>query len=388
MQRFAFIFVLLMLLPDIYIYFAHIQRLNQNLAVKLCWFLPTLILMVVYFIVTALDHNALSTHQALLANLSTWMIALGLSKLLFIPFSLLGWLISWISKGHIPSGPFLWAAALMSALTLLVIVIGRFWGIRYYQVKQVTVQSARVPKGFDQYRIVQISDMHTGSFEGRHEDVKKLVEKINSLEADLVVFTGDLVNARAQEAEAVSDLLRGIHARDGVYSILGNHDYGTYFNWESPREQVTNLQRLKDVEASMGWRMLNNDNVILRHGSDSIALIGVENAGKAPFPDFSDLGRAVRGTEGMYRILLSHDPTHWEREVLPQTDIDLTLSGHTHATQLRIGGFSPSRWVYKQWAGLYEKAGRMLYVNSGIGYVGIPFRFGAWPEITLLTLSE
>lgn len=184
------------------------------------------------------------------------------------------------------------------------------------------------------------------------------------------------------------EILSSLQAKDGIYSILGNHDYGPYFRWNSPQEQAANLKELMRIQTSMGWQLLNNQHVFLKHNADSIALVGVENDGEPPFSQYADLPKATEGTQGCFRILLSHNPTHWRREVLPTTDIDLMLSGHTHAMQLQVGRLSPSSLIYPEWGGMYYEGTRGLYVNVGIGYVGLPFRFGAWPEITLLTLRR
>ena len=179
-----------------------------------------------------------------------------------------------------------------------------------------------------------------------------------------------------------------LKAKQGVYSVLGNHDYSTYIQWEHPSQQEEQLESLKQKQAQMGWTLLNNQHIKLYQGKDSIALIGVENSGRAPFPDHARLSEAMQGTEGMFQILLSHDPSHWRREVLPETDIQLTLSGHTHAMQTKFFGFSPARWVYPENEGLYQEGEQMLYVNIGLGHLLYPMRLGAWPEITLITLKS
>ena len=211
---------------------------------------------------------------------------------------------------------------------------------------------------------------------------------INDLKPDLIVFTGDLVNNLATELDEFIPVLSQLKAKHGVYSVLGNHDYSTYIRWNTLEEQAKNFDSLKDKQVQMGWKMLNNSHVKLYQGTDSIALIGVENSGRPPFPDYARLTEAMTGTEGMFQILLSHDPSHWQREVLPSTDIQLTLSGHTHDMQTRIFGFSPSALVYPEHSGLYQEGNQMLYVNTGLGHLMYPMRLGAWPEITLLTLKN
>ena len=169
---------------------------------------------------------------------------------------------------------------------------------------------------------------------------------------------------------------------------MGNHDYGSYYRWKDLKEQVNNIDNLVRMEKAMGWELLNNEHTTLYHQGDSIALIGVENDGEPPFSQFADLKKASEGTDGMFRVLLSHNPTHWRREVLPDTDIELMLAGHTHAMQAIMFGHSLASLIYPEWRGMYTEGDRGLYVNIGIGYVGLPFRFGAWPEITVLTLRN
>ena len=281
-----------------------------------------------------------------------------------------------------------WLAGGIALYTFGYLLFGGIYGKEHFQVKEVSIQSADVPQGFDGYRIVQLSDIHAGSWTGNPEGLQKAVDKINALHPDLIVFTGDLVNNLATELDEFIPVLSQLKAKDGVYSVLGNHDYSLYIHWEDKNDQQANLDSLKSKEAAMGWTLLNNSHVKLYHNNDSIALIGVENSGNPPFPNYGDLKGAMQGTDGMFKILLSHDPTHWRREVLPQTDIQLMLAGHTHAMQTKLFGFSPSRFVYPEHDGLYKENGQMLYVNIGLGYLMFPMRLGAWPEITLLTLEK
>ena len=266
------------------------------------------------------------------------------------------------------------------------ILYGAIAGITRFEVKNVEYRSANIPKGFDGYRVLQLSDIHIGSWLGNPEAIRRLVTLVNEQQADLIVFTGDLVNQQSHELDDFKETLSQLHAPDGVYSILGNHDYGTYYRWHNRKEEAANLEYLIGQQKDMGWKMLNNEHCILYHKGDSIALIGVENDGEPPFSQFADLPKAMQGTEGMFRILLSHNPTHWRREVLPDSDIELTLSGHTHAMQMEIFGHSLSSLIYPEWSGMYYEGKRALYVNVGIGYVGLPFRFGAWPEVTVIKL--
>ena len=308
-----------------------------------------------------------------------------LPKLTFMLCSVIGLPFNYLL--HWPKTPFVYAGLVLAVINAGVILYGSLIGKTQFEVKEVAYYSSKLPPAFKGYRIVQLSDIHIGSWEGNARALQRMVDLVNAQHPDLIVFTGDLVNNQAKELDGFQQILSGLHAKDGVYSVLGNHDYGPYYKWESQRAQVENLADLKKREAEMGWKLLNNEHVILHQGNDSIALIGVENEGEPPFSQHGDLTKAMQGTEGMFQLLLSHNPTHWRREVLPQSPIDLMLAGHTHAMQMALGHHSPSSFVYPEWSGMYSEEGRNLYVNVGLGFVGLPFRFGAWPEITVITLN-
>ncbi|MDE6394870.1 MAG: metallophosphoesterase, partial [Duncaniella sp.] len=249
-----------------------------------------------------------------------------------------------------------------------------------------------VPDGFDGYRIVQISDLHTGTYGSDTTFVAALVDRINTLSPDLVVFTGDIVNSRSYEITPHIATLSRLRARDGVYSILGNHDYGDYATWSSQADKDESIRYLKRSQADMGWHMLNNESVILRQGTDSLALIGVENIGDAPFPIYGSLAKAYPSlNDSVFKILLTHNPAHWTDSISGHNiNVPLTLSGHTHAMQIEVAGHSPAVYRYKTWGGLYADSDstHLLYVNIGAGTVGFPARIGAEPEITVLTLRK
>lgn len=253
-------------------------------------------------------------------------------------------------------------------------------------VKRVEYTSSRLPKEFEGFRIVQLSDLHLGSFALQPGIVRRLVERVNALQPQLILFTGDIVNRRSSELEPFTTILSQLRATHGVYAVMGNHDYGTYYRWPSPDAERENLLQLKRMISNMGWHLLHNEHRFIHCGTDSIALLGVENEGEPPFPQYGDLPHALKGAGEGFKLLMSHNPIHWRREVLPQSDVDLTLSGHTHAMQCVIGGRSLSELKYPEWHGFYYEGSRALYVNIGIGYVGFPFRFNALPEITHFTL--
>ena len=268
------------------------------------------------------------------------------------------------------------------------------FGNKYqYQVKKVPLAYSNLPEAFKGLKIVHISDIHSGSLMDK-KAVLKGVEKILQEKPDLILFTGDLVNNTANEMEGYMDVFSKLNAPLGVYSTLGNHDYGDYVEWGTTEEKNANLERLKQVHAEMGWRLLMNEHIVLERGEDKIALLGIENwSAKARFPKYGNMEKAHAGTDAYaFKILLSHDPSHWDAEVRTKySDIDLMLSGHTHGMQfgVELPGFkwSPVQYVYEQWAGLYEKEAQKLYVNRGYGFIGYPGRVGILPEITVLELS-
>lgn len=276
----------------------------------------------------------------------------------------------------------------VGAVGLAITLYGFTLGYRQLVVKDFDYVSARLPQAFDGYRVVQFSDLHLGTFNGDTTVVRSIVDRINALDADLVVFTGDLVNTTGMELAPYTRLLGQIRARDGVMAVMGNHDYSHYYRWTTAADSLQDVKRFKEGVKSMSWRLLLNENEVVRRGADSIAVLGVENDGRPPFPALGDLDKAQEGLDDpCFRLLLSHDPSHWLRRVVPETRIDLTLSGHTHGMQFQIGSFSPAAWFYPQWGGAYRQDdGRTLYVSLGVGEALLPFRFGAWPEINQIVL--
>ncbi len=278
-------------------------------------------------------------------------------------------------------------ALLLPAAWELLMAYGFFFGWRHLIVRRATCTSPLLPKAFDGYKVLQLSDIHIGTYLRNRKFIDKLVRMVNEQHANLIVFTGDLVNVSADEVIPFQHALSQIKAPDGVYSIMGNHDYCEYVPDPTKRTIEKNQTVLKYLEGKIGWKLLLNEHVLIRRGNSEIALIGVENISRPPFPDYGDLKKAMAGLpRGMFKILLSHDPSHWRRGVLRQTDIALTLSGHTHAGQMRVGRFSPSKAAYQEWGGKYVEGGSMLYVSTGIGGT-VPFRLGAWPEINVITLT-
>lgn len=281
----------------------------------------------------------------------------------------------------------------LAAIPFASILYSIFKGKYNYKVWKYTLYFDNLPKAFDGYRITQISDIHCGSFDN-YEKIRYGVELINSQKSDVILFTGDLVNNLANEVHNWKSLFATLQAPDGVFSIMGNHDYGDYSSWETPEAKQQNLEHLFDLQKQMGWQLLLNEHCYLERNGEKIALIGVENWGHGRFSKYGDLNRAMEGinTED-FKILMSHDPTHWQEVVLPENkDIQLTLSGHTHGMQcgIEIPGWlkwSPSQYIYKYWGGMYEEDGKYLNVNRGFGYHAFPGRLGVWPEITVIELK-
>jgi len=273
---------------------------------------------------------------------------------------------------------------------------GFFYGIsnRYnYRVRKIKLKFAGLPAAFKGLRVVQISDIHTGSFDN-HGAVAHGIQRVLDQNADMILFTGDLVNNHADEVDPkYQEIFSRLKAPMGVYSTLGNHDYGDYVTWPSEQAKIDNLNKLKGIHASMGWKLMMNEHIVFERGTDKIALIGIENWGnKGHFPKYGDMKKAYSGLPEKnvpFKILMSHDPSHWDGQVRTDyPDVQLTLSGHTHGMQFGIDSkwlkWSPIKYMYKQWAGVYEEGEQKLYVNRGFGFLGYPGRIGILPEITVL----
>ena len=378
--RVSLIFLVLFLLPDWYIYKTYLTSLHHRRWKRAYW-LPTVLLLLI-LVIFLIGHDTLHEY------FGTYLIValcVTIPKTVFMLTSILLKLFRRLVKRPVPHG---WIALAPALLTFGYVLFGAIKGKENFQVKEVTFYSPDLPDAFDGYRILQLSDIHSGSWKGNGKALQEAIDLCNRQNADLAVFTGDLVNSRADELLEFMHVFSQLKARDGVYSVLGNHDYGSYVKWENEQARLANVDSLIARENRMGWCMLQNDHRIIYKGTDSIAIVGVENSGKPPFPDRGDLPKALQGTDGMFKVLLSHDPTHWRRKVLPDTSVQLTLSGHTHDMQISLFGFSVSKFIYPEHRGLYLEGNRGLYVNIGLGYVLFPMRLGAWPEITVLTLKK
>lgn len=352
-------------LPDFWLW--HIGVSEWPLLLAILWWVPSLLL-----VLAEVGLQMGFFHKLSVRVLFTTILFSAFPKVVFILFD-----------AFLP-----WFFALIPALGVMGwFAFGFIEGWKRLELKHITFTSPDLPPYFDGYRLVQITDFHLGSFPPGNDFVQKVVDATNNEEPDMILFTGDLVNNQASEVEPYLDTLGQLHASDGIYSIWGNHDYCEYGNNHSIGALKRNRRMLYGYQESLGWHQLMNENHVVSHGMASIAVIGVENPGQPPFTNRSNLKKAMKGLNpDMFKILLSHDPHHWRREVVGKK-IQLTLAGHTHAGQLKIGKWTPARMAFKEWGGAYRIGEQMLYVSSGIGG-SFPFRLGAWPELTVITLKR
>lgn len=352
-------------LPDFWLW--HIGVSEWPLLLAILWWVPSLLL-----VLAEVGLQMGFFHKLSVRVLFTTILFSAFPKLVFILFD-----------AFLP-----WFFALIPALGVMGwFAFGFIEGWKRLELKHITFTSPDLPPYFDGYRLVQITDFHLGSFPPGNDFVQKVVDATNNEEPDMILFTGDLVNNQASEVEPYLDTLGQLHASDGIYSIWGNHDYCEYGNNHSIGALKRNRRMLYGYQESLGWHQLMNEHHVVSHGMSSIAVIGVENPGQPPFTNRSNLKKAMKGLNpDMFKILLSHDPHHWRREVVGKK-IQLTLAGHTHAGQLKIGKWTPARMAFKEWGGAYRIGEQMLYVSSGIGG-SFPFRLGAWPELTVITLKR
>ena len=318
-----------------------------------------------------------------------WMLfsvlSIYVAKLLFLLFSL-------ICSIFVKSKNCLIAPCIIALSSLGLLLYSSAVTPYQINVSNIDIEFDNLPKAFDNYKIVQFSDLHLGSYISGSTFIDELVDSINSQNANITVFTGDIVNRQSNEMAVYTECLKKLCSPDGVFSVLGNHDYGDYMHWESEGMKKLDVESLVSMQQRMNWTILNNSHTIIRNGNDSIALIGVENWGDPPFKMYADLSSSYPNlNDSTFKILLSHNPAHWDAEIIDKTNIALTLSGHTHAMQCAFNIFgkyiSPAVFRYSRWSGLYTNQEKQyLYVNSGIGEVAIPARIGVKPEITVITL--
>ncbi|MBG9376857.1 metallophosphoesterase [Panacibacter sp. DH6] len=407
------IVIVVMLLIDLYVFMA-IRTVTQNSSEK-----ARVIIHTIYWVISAAGVitillfpyvQAFQTNVILRNYVFAMLVGLFFAKVLASTFFLVDdlrrgavWLMAKIfpksgadfvqQKNSISRSAFLTWAGIAVGGGLFTTLLYGFSNKYNYNVRRLKLTFANLPSAFRGLRIIQVSDIHSGSFTDK-EAVKKGVEKIMEQKPDLILFTGDLVNDRSDEMDEYMDVFNKFSAPLGVYSTLGNHDYGDYVAWPSEAAKAANLERLKQIHGELGWRLLMNEHVVLEKDGASVALLGIENwSAFGRFPKYGKMAAAYAGTEKYpFKILMSHDPSHWDAEVRTKyPDINLMLSGHTHGMQFGLENpyfkWSPVQWFYKQWAGLYKEGQQMLYVNRGYGFIGYPGRVGIMPEITVIELA-
>jgi predicted MPP superfamily phosphohydrolase len=413
---FSLIFSIIILAIDFYSY-SGVKKLTKKYSQKvkrivfyLFWIVPALLIAALFLF--AIFNRTIESANVIVYfhYISGTFILFYIPKLVFIIFNLIDDLIQLGKRVYkkikrttepdkqqgksISRKQFLTRTGIVIAgLPFISIAYGIKWGKFNYTTRNFTLSFSNLPVSFDGLRIVQISDFHIGSFLNSIDEVDIAVDLINEQNADLLLFTGDFVNNLSSEMDKFIPILNKLTAKNGKYSILGNHDYGDYVRWDSIEEKRNNLDRLVKVQEDLGFKMLINDSQKVSLNDEEIELVGVENWGLPPFPQYGDLNKALSNTTtDSFKILMSHDPTHWDEEILEKTNIDLTLSGHTHGAQfgIEIPGWrwSPVNMRYKRWGGLYNEGKQSLYVNTGIGFIGFPGRVGMPPEITVIELKR
>ena len=402
--RILLLLFVLLIAPDAYIYLRYVRRWTCSWLLRAATFVPTILLFI--YMLAVLSHDDMRVeHQPTVGLFMFIFLLYTAPRMLFTLFDIFG-LIGWARYIRI-------FAMTVALFAVILLGYGYLVGRSRFVVHQQTFYFPNLPKEFDGYRIAQFSDLHIGTFgDGHQDDVETIVQLINRQKCDAILFVGDLVNFESRETDGYKQVLRSLEAPDGVYAVMGNHDYSMYIPAEQAVRQA-DIEELQRRERSYGWTVLLNEHATIHRGSDSIAVVGSENDGTGRFPALGNLPLATAGLthvmrndtatalkvvgedtlaipqdEHSFSILLTHDPTHWRRNVIPDTRIDLTLSGHTHAGQFKVFGWSPVTFVYGEWSGAYSEGNQLLNVSDGVGQVMFPFRFGAWPEINVITLKR
>lgn len=392
--RILILIILMLVLPDLYIYMVYVRQWTKRLLPRLLWFLPSLMLAIAAAVIMN-SNDMKPENQAWVSIYMLVFLAICVPKALFMVIDGFGRSMNWVFTGGGGKGRgfvrfFRILGMAVAFFAFAILCFGYFVGRHYYVVHHQTFYFPDLPKQFDGYRIVQFSDMHIGTLRDGHEkDARTIIDLINEQNGDAILFTGDLVNHQSSELDGFRHDLEKLHAPDGVYAVMGNHDYSMYIRYANEKEREADVQELQRRMESYGWTLLLNEHRIIRRGTDSLVIAGVENDGVPPFPSYGDLQKTMKGLKRTcFTVLLSHDPTYWRRGIVPQTDIQLTLSGHTHAGQFKVFGWSPVAAIYKEWSGAYSLGDQIINVSDGVGAVMFPFRFGAWPEINVITLRQ
>ena len=383
--RHIILFLLLVILPDLYIYTRYIRPMKIAAWKKLLWLCPTPFIIII-LVMMATSSDFIPHNRTLLYIFLCCMGMFVATKAVFALFSIMGRGVARLFHSKKNWGNLV--GILAAFFVFYATVYGLVVGFGKLEVRRVDYYSEQLPRAFDGYRIVLFSDAHVGSYMDDDQKIlNNALDSINAQDADMVCFTGDLVNMRADEIEPHRHLLNSLQSRDGVYSVLGNHDYAAYVKADSA-EKVALERKVVEAEQQLGWILLRNEHRIIRRGGDSIFIAGMENQGMMEEVSRGDVAKTVKGIpDGAFTIMLQHDPTAWRKHILPESKASLTLSGHTHGGQIAFFGVSPAGVVYDEFDGMYDDDARSIYVTSGLGGL-VPLRFGVPGEIVVITLHQ
>ena len=384
--RFWPLFFLIILLPDYFLYRRYVCRYTESVALKVAWWIPTVVL-VVYTIILFFSTNFVPENQRWI---NFYLLVLGVFTLPKVMLAFVVWIADWMKRKRRWRHHFgMTTGVAMGLLAAWPTAFGAFAGFQQFDVNRVDCYFSDLPEAFDGYRIALFSDAHVGSYTSGDEKVlEAAVDSLLAMKADAIFFLGDIQNVGPWELREKLPILGRLKAPDGVFSILGNHDYSTYQGGD-PRRKLAYEKQTVQLEREMGWRLLLNDNHVLRHGNDSIYFCGMEDNEKVNTDHgYGRIEQAVEGVgKGQFAILLAHNPKVWRRKALPESNVQLTLSGHTHGGQVSLFGFSTTSLFYDEDKGLYQEGGRHLFVTKGLGAL-IPLRFNVNGEVVLLTLHR
>lgn len=406
---FFIIIIAFILAIDIPIYFL-IKRKTQRLSKLIKVFTAIIFItipLVLILMLWVMFANVKTTYTPELyvtfSNLLAVFLIIYIPKFVFIIFKVFDYVIdlfsakkrSTLRQGNkVTRSEFMGTIGLaMAAIPFTSMIYGMAKGRYNFYIKRHSLSFSNLPAAFDKLKIIHISDIHLGNFNYEYDRLLEVADMINSCKPDLILFTGDLVNNFGSETKGWAHVFQKMNARIGKYSILGNHDYGNYSRWPSEAAKKQNFDIIKAAHQEFGFNLLLNENTQININNEAISLLGIENWGLPPFPQYGDFAKTKQNVPNdHFKILLSHDPTHWETEIRDNEDIDLTLSGHTHGMQMGIKWrdkrWSPAQWKYKYWDGLYKENNKYINVNRGLGIIGIPMRIGMPPEITLITINR
>lgn len=393
MKLYTFVFVILLLMlviPDIFFYY----KMKNNKAKPIYIILH---LIGIVFFIAIFSYIKFGLENARNFRVIVWamwlyffFLLVYIPKLIHIFFYLLNYIFQRIFKRKTEF--FNYFRIIISVFVVVTMLVGAYITPRNFELTKVKVKIPNLPESFNGYKIILLSDIHLGSWNNKHNRFKHVIKLVNSQNADIIVFTGDMVNNYADETKGWTPYFLQLKSKSAKFAIKGNHDYGDYTDWNTALDKKLNNMRINQAFEDFGFKLLLNEHVYLRKGSDSLCLLGVENFGSNHHSHYSDLPKALENTNpNESKILLSHDPNQWDAEIKAHKDIILTLSGHTHAAQLgiKIGNWllSPASFVFKYTAGLYKVDNQYIYVNRGLGYIGLPLQIGVRPEITLIELK-